>query len=287
MNLIAVAERFSSQIKCLQHLEKIRWKGRPRCPYCDNHKVGRKNEKDRIGRWNCFNCHSSFTVLQGTMFHKTKIPLQKWFLGIALMVNAKKGISSCQMSRDLDLNQSTCWYMQQRIRAAMISKERELLQGIVEADETYLGGIPKDAKPVRGRGTPRTAVIGAVARNGRIVARIAKELSGEWIFRFIKRVTDVGNTTLITDKFRSYNYLDSIMKHLTINHRRQYVDGDNVHTNTIEGFWSQLKRAYYGQHHHYSRTWMPLYIEEACWKYNHRYENGSDTFYGFLESVMT
>lgn len=175
MNLIAVTIRFSSQLACIRYLEEIRWKGCPRCPYCNSLKVGRKNEKDRIGRWNCFNCHSSFTVLQGAMFHKTKISLQKWFLGIALMVNAKKGLSSCQMSRDLDLNQSTCWYMQQRIRAAMISKEKELLQGIVEADETYLGGWPKDTKPTRGRGTTKAAVIGAVARNGRVVARIAKE----------------------------------------------------------------------------------------------------------------
>ena len=282
MSIISIAGRFSSQEDCIRYLEEIRWKGNTKCPYCGGLKVTRKNEKGRSGRWNCSGCHSSFTVLQGTIFHKTRIPLRKWFLGIALMVNAKKGISSCQMARDLDLNQSTCWYMQQRIRAAM-TVDKELLQGIVEADETYVGG--KSRYPYVGRATKKIPVIGAVSRKGKVVARIARELTGKWIFKFITEVVDTSKSTLMTDQFRSYKSLDSIMEHKVINHSKQYVNGD-IHTNTIEGFWSQLKRAWYGQHHHYSLTWMSLYINEACWKYNHRYEDFSDTFYGFLESVM-
>ena len=282
MSIISVATRFSSQEECIEYLEEVRWNGNPRCPYCDSTKVSRKKEKGRIGRWNCSECHNSFTVLQGTIFHKTRIPLQKWFLGIALMINAKKGISSCQMARDLDLNQSTCWYMQQRIRAAM-AVDKKLLQGIVEADETYVGA--KSRYPYVGRATKKIPVIGAVSRKGKVVARIARELTGEWIFKFITEVVDTSKTLLMTDQFRSYNALNSVMEHKVINHSKQYVNGD-IHTNTIEGFWSQLKRAWYGQHHHYSVTWMPLYINEACWKYNHRGQDFSDIFYGFLESVV-
>ena len=161
--------------------------------------------------------------------------------------------------------------------------DKELLQGIVEADETYVGA--KSRYPYVGRATKKIPVIGAVSRKGKVVARIARKLTGEWIFKFITEVVDTSKTLLMTDQFRSYNALNSVMEHKVINHSKQYVNGD-IHTNTIEGFWSQLKRAWYGQHHHYSVTWMPLYINEACWKYNHRGQDFSDIFYGFLESVV-
>lgn len=102
---------------------------------------------------------------------------------------------------------------------------------------------------------------------------------------FINRVSEVSDTTLITDKFPAYNIMDSIMEHLTINHSERYVDGP-IHTNTIEGFWSQLKRAWYGQHHHYSKIHMPLYIAEACWKFNMREKEPADTFDEFLQSAV-
>ena len=136
-------EKFPDQHVCIAHLEKVRWKGEPHCPYCGSYYVGKKSENRRVGRWNCYDCSSSFTVLQGTMRHKTRIPLQKWFVGIALMINAKKSLSSCQMARDLDMDDKTCWYMQQRIRKAMSTKEIQLLKDIVEIDETYVGGKPR------------------------------------------------------------------------------------------------------------------------------------------------
>ena len=140
MNLMKIFAKYPDQESCIEHLEKVRWAGSPYCPYCESEDVARKNELDKVGRWNCHACKSSFNVLSGTIFQKTRIPLQKWFLAIGLMVNAKKSLSSCQLARDLDITQQTAWYMQTRIRVAMVQRERHLLQGIIEADETYLGG---------------------------------------------------------------------------------------------------------------------------------------------------
>ena len=290
MNLITIFEKFPDQQVCIDHLEALRWHDEPCCPHCGGVRVARKKENNRIGRWNCHDCRNSFNVLQGTIFQGTQLPLQKWFLGIALMVNAKKSLSSCQLSRDLHLEQKAAWYMQQRIRAAMASEERQLLKDIVEVDETYVGGKPRrnkrdgdDSPPKRGRGTQKAAVVGAVERGGKVVARMAEDLSGHGIMRFIRSVVDTDETILVTDEYPAYNVLDRIMARVSVNHSERYVDGD-IYTNTIEGFWSHLKRAWFGQHHHYSKPYMPLYLAEACWKYNRR--ERVDGFSQFLCEAM-
>ncbi len=181
MNLIEIMEKFPDQESCIEHLERARWGDEPECPHCGSEDVARKRENKLVGRWNCHTCLSSFNVLSKTMFQKTKIPLQKWFLGITLVMNAKKSLSSCQLGRDLDLHSRTAWYMQVRIRAEMASQESGVfLKGIIEADETYIGGKPRkknkksdrDDAPnnPRGRGTKKAAVVGAVQRGGKVVA---------------------------------------------------------------------------------------------------------------------
>ena len=289
MKLITIFEKFPDQQACIDHLEMLRWDDDPCCPHCGGIRVRRKKENNRIGRWNCHDCRNSFNVLHGTIFQGTQIPLQKWFLGIALMVNAKKSLSSHQMARDLDMHQNACWHMQQRIRAAMASKERHFLKGIVEIDETYIGGKPRKSKkndddpPKRGRGTKKTAAIGAAERGGKVMARVAEDLSGKGILQFIKDMVYTAETILVTDEYKAYSVLDRIMARVSVNHSQQYVDGD-IHTNTIEGFWSHLKRAWFGQHHHYSKSYMPLYLAEACWKYNRR--GRADGFSQFLCEAM-
>ena len=139
-----------------------------------------------MGRWHCSDCKASFKVTHGTVFHGTKIALQKWFMAIALIVNAKKGVSSYQLQRDLDLNQKTAWYILTRIRSKMANKTNPIvLQGIIEADETYIGGRPckknkaEDREPApRGRGTSKTAVIGAVERGGKSLLKWRRDLQG-------------------------------------------------------------------------------------------------------------
>ena len=294
MDLLQVMQRFPTQEACIEHLEGIRWRNKETyCPHCGSIGVARKNESQedgetgRTGRYNCHDCHASFKVTCGTVFHGTKIPLQKWFLAIALIVNAKKSLSSHQLSRDLDLNQKTAWYIMTRIRSEMAKKGGALLQGIIEADETYIGGKPRkpnkreDFEPSkRGRGTDKAAIIGAVERGGKVVAQLAPNLTGRTILEFIRSVVNLKDSELITDEFRAYELVGKELKHTIINHQEQFVDGD-THTNTIEGFWSLLKRAWYGQHHHYQTGYTPLYVAEGCYKYNYRdHESIFDKFVG-------
>lgn len=276
MNLLDIFAQFPDQESCLEHLESIRWADNPRCPKCDAKNVARKADGCRLGRWNCHRCKISFNVLSGTIFEKTRIPLNKWFVTIGLMVNAKKSLSSYQLARDLDLTQPTALYMQQRIRAAMATCQESMLQGIVEADETYVGGKPRKRNKrddgtsnPRGRGTKKTAVIGAVERGGKVSAKVASKTDGQTLVRFLKNTVEPAGTILMTDEYKSYKTARKYFNHAVINHSVSYADGD-THTNTIEGFWSLIKRAWYGSHHHYSKKWISLFVAESVWKYNHR-----------------
>lgn len=211
------------------------------------------------------------------------------------MLNAKKSLSSYQLARDLGLTQQTALYMQHRIRAEMVTENIALLKGIVEADETYVGGKPRkenkrndddknEDKPKRGRGTKKTPVIGAVERGGNVKAQVADDLTGKGVLNFIKGNVNPKDSVLITDEYKAYNAVKGLIPHEVIKHSEQYVDG-TTHTNTIEGFWSLLKRAWYGSHHHYKRQFMPLFVAEACYKYNHR--RRSNVFEHFLGNCFT
>ena len=293
MNLIEVMERFPDQEACIEHLERLRWRGKPVCPHCESKDVVRKTEDGigRVGRYNCHDCNASFKVTCGTVFHHTKIPLQKWFMAIAMITNAKKSLSSYELARDLDLKQKAAWYLMTRVRAEMANKTSPIvLQGIIEADETYIGGKPRKANKKedrvpakRGRGTDKTAVIGAIERGGQVVAEVAKGLSGRDILEFIRRVVNIKESELMTDEYHAYRTLSDQLKHHIIHHETQFVDGD-IHTNTIEGFWSLLKRAWYGQHHHYSVGYTPLYVAERCYVYNNR--NLDCIFTKFIKESM-
>ena len=276
MNLFEVIRRFPDQQACIDHLEGIRFANGTYCPLCGStEKARRSNLRSRVGRWNCHDCKSSFNVLSGTIMQGTHIPLQKWFVAISLVVNAKKSLSSYQLSRDLELNQKSAWYMQQRIRAAMASDQAPMLTGIIEADETYVGGKPRksnkrDDTPTGGQGiTDKTPVIGAVERDGNVIAQVAEDLSGKGIMKFVMNTVDPSAKILITDEYKAYRAVRQHMPHGVVNHQREYVNGP-FHTNTIEGFWSLLKRAWYGTHHKYTVGFMPLFVAEAAWKYNHR-----------------
>lgn len=290
MNLLAIFRRFPDQQACIDHLESIRFANGPYCPLCGStENVKRKNERGRVGRWNCHDCKKSFNVLSGTVMQGTHVPLVKWFAAIALVVNAKKSLSSHQLARDLELNPPTAWYMQQRIRAAMASDQAPMLAGIVEADETYVGGKPRkrnkrddDKQNPRGRGTDKTPIIGAVERDGNVIAQVADDLSGKGILSFIRQSVKTEDSMLITDEYKAYNAVHSVMPHAVVNHSRAYSE-NGIHTNTIEGFWSLIKRAWYGSHHKYTLKFTPLFVAEAAWKYNHRKNaHAWDAFMGAL-----
>ena len=211
----------------------------------------------------------------------TKIPLQKWFLGIVLIANAKKSLSSCQLARDLDMNQKSAWYMMVRVRAEMATKNNVILQGIIEADETFVGGKPRkgnkrsddDSHDSRQSWSKKTPVLGAVERDGKVTAKAARTAMAGQVLDFLLTRVDTKDSTLMTDENIVYKTVERFIKHRSVNHSEMYVDSD-AHTNTLEGFWSLLKRAWYGQHHKYKIAFLPLYLAEACWKYNNRKQKG-------------
>lgn len=281
MDITEVFQSFQTQEQATDYLERVRWRGRPTCPYCKAEEVCRHASPDRARmRWQCKKCHRAFSATVGTIFHGTHIPLRDWFLLLALMLNAKKSASACQIARDLGIRRPTVWSMMHRARMAMANDpaQADLLYGIVEADETYVGGKPRRAnrkedrvENKRGRGTKKTPVIGLVERGGRVIAMPAKpgQLSAKGISKFVSRFVDKAGTLLITDEFGGYSKVSESVLHATVNHAVEYANG-LIHTNTIEGFWALVKRAWYGQHHYYSVKYMPLYIAEACYKYNQR-----------------
>jgi transposase-like protein len=281
MNIIEVFQSFQTQDQAIEYLEKIRWNSEPHCPYCGSFSAGRHASADRaMSRWQCRDCNRAFSVTIGTLFHGTHIPLRDWFLVLALMLGAKKSASAYQIARDIGKRRPTVWSMMQRVRTAMAADpdQERLLHGIVEADETYIGGKPRkenkrddDTQNKRGRGTKKVPVIGVIERGGRVVARVANpgDLSTKGVGKFIARFVDAAGTVLVSDEYKGYNRVGETMLHAVVTHAKEYANGQ-IHTNTIESFWALIKRAWYGSHHHYSRKYMPLYIAETCYKYNRR-----------------
>lgn len=273
MNIVSIYKQFPTDKDCLAHLEKIRWaNGKPVCPYCNSNKT---TPLPKEYRHHCNNCNTTFSVTVGTIFHHTHLDLQKWFLAVSLILNAKKGIAARQLARDLEVNKNTAWYLAMRIRKAMIeTKQRELLQGIVEMDETYIGGKPRKGSGEihkRGRGTSKIPVVGMAERNGNVKAKVihSQKLNNKTLSALVRENVDRNNTTLITDEYKGYIGMARIVKHEVVNHQRWYVDGDK-HTNTIEGFWALLKRGITGQYHKVSVKYLPKYIDEFCYRYNNR-----------------
>ncbi len=267
MNIIKVYKLFPTQKKCIEYLEKVRWSNKPTCPYCKSFNA---TPMPKEQRYHCNNCNTSYSVTVGTIFHKTKLDLQKWFLGISLILNARKGISARQLARHLDVNKNTAWYMGMRIRRAML-EQRELMSGFVEMDETYIGGKPrKGGEPSkRGRGTKKTPVIGMAERGGNVYAKVQKKLDSKTLSRLVRENIDIDESIIITDEFTGYIRLKGFANHQVINHHLCYVDG-YVHTNTIESFWSLLKRGIIGQYHKISVRYLNQYINEFCYRHNNR-----------------
>lgn len=287
MDLIQLQKKFNTHGKCIRHLEKVRWNGKPTCPDCSN-----TNATKRTGyqttKYHCNSCNKDFTVLKGTIFEATKLPLNKWFMLIALMLNARKGISALQISRDIQVKYQTAWYNAMKVRCAMLD-QGDLLEGIVEIDETYIGGKPrkrygvsKTAKSYsdkenpkqykRGRGTEKAKVVGIVQQGGNVVVKLHEKLTGQDLIKMLNEYVRLDKSIVIHDDYKGYYALDHAMiSHYTINHsKKQYVDGD-ITTNTIEGFWSIIKNGIRGQYHLLSKKYLPFYLAEFSYKYNKRF----------------
>ncbi|MHB8626946.1 MAG: IS1595 family transposase [Aggregatilineales bacterium] len=283
MNIVEVYRKFPTEDDCIAYLEEVRWHGTPVCPYChSDHTTPLPDEH----RHHCNTCNTTFSVTVGTIFHHTHLPLQKWFLAISLILNAKKAIAARQLGRDLEVTKDTAWSLAMRIRKAMSEAgQRELLQGLVEMDEPYVGGKPRkendkgsSGQSKRGRGTDKTPVVGMVQRGGKVRTKVMldKKLTSKVLSSVARANIDTSvETTLITDEYAGYSGIIRFMSHQTVNHKIEYVNGD-WHTNNLESFWALFKRGFIGQYHQLSKYYLNKYFDEFC--YRHNYRDHSDLF---------
>ena len=276
MTVQEIYKRFPTQQDCLKHLESLRWNNTPACPTCGSTNVTQfKNEL----RWHCNDENKSFSVLKDTIFEGTRLPLQKWFYAIHLMLSAKKGLIGLQLSRNLDVAWNTAWYTSMRIRCAM-ADQNYILEGIVQSDSTYIGGKPRktnrrDAVNTnkRGKGTKKEQIIGYIEqkKNGKVVLKhINKGQDTIELLKLLKKNVKLDKSILVTDEGVEYTKeFDKIVQKLTVKHK-EYFAKHGVNTNTIESFWAIIKRGITGQYHHLSKRYLPFYITEFAYRYNNR-----------------
>lgn len=275
MNIIKIFKKFPTQESCIEYLEQKRWGDTPICPYCES--TNTYKAKDRL-RHHCNSCRKSFSVTIKTIFHDTRLPLQKWFLALCLVLNARKGISSCQLARDIEVRQPTAWSMMRRIRNAM-KDNGELLTGIVEMDETYIGGKPRKKNksddddftpPKRGRGTDKECVVGMIERDGKVKTTVQKRLRFTDLKKIVDNNIDVLKSTLLTDDFKGYKPFKKVMPHYSVNHSKGEYSRNGINTNSIESFWAIVKRGMFGQFHWVSKGYLNTYLNEFCWRFNNK-----------------
>jgi transposase-like protein len=265
-DLVELVEQFGSEDKCHEYLEGLRWPDGVKCPRCDSEKISRIAARRQF---DCDSCRYQFSVRVGTLFHDSKLPLWKWFLAVYLMIESKKGISANQVKRTLGVSYKTAWYLCHRIRSAMEAQDG-LLGGIIEVDETYIGG-KKEGVGSGNYKRLKPMVMGAVERGGEIRLRIGDRPSRETLEGFIESVAGDDVEAVYTDDGGEYRYLDERgFEHDTVkHHEKEWVRAD-VHTNTVEGVWSLFKRSVVGSYHHMSVKHLPAYLDEMEWRYNNR-----------------
>jgi hypothetical protein len=265
---------------CKAYLKARRWPQGVRCPRCGNPAV--YDLPSRKWHWQCEKCAPGgdgyrFSVIAGTVFENTNKPLRDWFKVAHLMLTSKKGMSARQLWRYMGFGSlKTAWYMAHRVRAALVERDMDKLGGIVEVDESYIGGkaINKHGGHSGTGGGPRgkTPIIGAVSRKGNVVARVLDTVSKEAAETFVREMVSNKVSLLATDESKIYNGLTDYPHQKVWHAAHRYVIG-TVHTNTIEGFWSIFKRGVVGTFHRVSRKYMPLYVAEFQFRYNNRFND--------------
>lgn len=283
---------FPDEQTCINHLEILRWNGNVVSPLDATSKV----YNCKGNKYRCKNTGKYFNVKTETIFDNTKLGLQKWFLAIYLVTSHKKGISSLQLGRDLDITQKSAWFMLQRIRKCFDIENDNTLDNEFEADETYVGGKNKNRQAdnkienSQGRSSKdKSPVVGKVERGGKVNAyQVEDVISATFKREIIKNVKE--NAKLYTDEGLGYKGVSRIYDNSIVKHNQsQYVNG-RIHTNIIEGFWSLLKRGIFGIYHFTSKKLLQLYVDEFVFRYNTRnttIENRINTLLLNFENRLT
>lgn len=266
MDLMKMMDAFDTEPECRAYLEELRWPDGIECPRCKGKVISRIKARDQF---DCDSCRYQFSVMSGTIFHDSHLPLPKWFVATLLICEARKGMSANQIKRILGVSYKTAWYLCHRIRAAMKEADQPLLDGTVEMDETYVGGkmsgmgqsAAKKAKQV---------VVGIRQRNGDLRFFHAADATTGTLAKYIKENISTDVDVLITDTWQAYKRAVGPVKHETVNHTvKEYVRGD-IHTNTVESAFSLLKRGIVGSWHKISAKHLAAYLDEMTWRFNNR-----------------
>lgn len=308
LNVLTIVDRIGTESDAYELLEELRWNGNPRCAHCgaaDPYYLRPANGESRRTRtgtmserrvWKCKSCRKQFSVLTGTIFHGSKIPVRTWLLVIFEMCANKNGVAAREVERKYNLTPKSAWFMLHRIREAM---KREplvgLLKGTIVADETYMGGNPlnmharkrPERLTTRGRGTNKTAVLSLVNKEtGEVRSQIVPNVTGATLGDAIRGNVDVKGSVLHTDKLQSYTKIGrEFDAHGIVDHGAGEYVRDGVSTNQLEGYFSQLKRSIDGTHHHVSVEHLPRYLAEFDYRYSTRKMNDSGRTKNLLGQV--
>jgi transposase-like protein len=276
MRLSTFVRKFGTDEACRAHMESVRWPEGPVCPKCGS--VGQAGAvSTRPGLYRCHPCRAQFTVTVGTAMEGSHLPLSVWYLAMYLMLSTAKPISALSLSRQMAIQYRTCWHLLHRLRAMLASGGTLPLSGIIEADETYVGGKAGNRqkhRPAtgRGRGTDKPMVFGAVERGGLARAAVVPSASAAALdplmFRWFDR-----DSVLMTDELATYDWFGSKMRR---HHRVTHSAGEDartegttrVHVNTIEGFFGLFKRGIFGIHHQVSPKHLHRYVAEHSFRYS-------------------
>jgi transposase-like protein len=294
----ALMKRLPTEESAWELMEDLRWSGRPVCNHCGS--VAKHyflKPRDPEGRrtrtgavtirrvWKCKDCRKQFTVLTGTIFHGSKIPLRTWLFVVFEMCASKNGVAAREIERKYDVTPKSAWFMVHRIREAM---KREPLAGLlgnttVVVDETFMGGKPKNMhankRPLFGHDANKTAVVSLIdTKTGEVRSEVAANVSGRNLRRVITENVDAITSELHTDQWRGYIRIgEQFASHKTVNHADgEYVGDEGQTTNHAEGYFSQLKRSIDGTHHHVSREHLSRYLAEFDFRATTRMVNDSE-----------
>ena len=313
--LLEAVTYFADEARAHDFFVAMRWPDGVRCALCNSVNVGKLvvSTQDKPGRtlksgkviapysvtrrvWNCKACKKQFTAKVGSIFHDSALPLSKWLPALWLVVNAKNGVSSCELARSLGVTQKTAWHMGHRIRTS-IQRGGGIVRmdGVVEVDESFIGGLARNmhkdrrARAIKGTGgAGKTAVMGLLQRHSeknpvsRIVANVVPNVRGTVLKGEIRKYV-LSGAEVQTDAASGYNNMPADFVHKVVDHAETYVK-DGVHTNGLENFWSLLKRTIKGTYVHCAPFHLFRYLDEQTYRFNERKEDDQTRF---LNAVKT